>query len=440
MDSTDTTTGAANFSDAAWFDVIEAMEDTYKELVNYQEQLEAKNVELNELHVFMSSVFSSVSDIVLVVDKTHKIERSGGALMRVLGARNSAEPGAQLVELVTTADRVRLTQFLDDVILNSSNITAEFDFKTETSCTPIDLSIGPRLDERARSKGAVLIGRPIGELRQANAGLAASVSALTEAQSLLIRNEKLASLGRLVAGVAHELNNPISFVYANTHALEKYAQRFESYFKAVQDGASRKALVAMRRDLKLDETIRNLRIAIDGAKEGAERVRDIVEDLRRLSANGNDEAVEFDLVTTARTASDWVSRGTKSAVEITVDPGNNPRAMGNPGHVQQIVMNLIQNALDAVTDVDGPSVKLLMYSEDGEAVLYVCDNGSGIAQDAIDHIFDPFFTTKSVGEGTGLGLSISHKMAEEHGGSLRLVSHDPGHTCFELRLPQELSA
>ncbi len=440
MNSTDITKSAEHFSDEAWFDVVEAMEGTYKELVNYQEQLEAKNAELDELHVFLSSVFSSVSDIVLVVDKAHKIERSGGALERVLGRQNKAKPGLQLVELVQEADRERLTQFLDHVILSGSNTTTEIDFKTETASAPIDLSIAPRVDERGRSRGAVLIGRPIGELRKANADLAASLSALTEAQSLLVRNEKLASLGRLVAGVAHELNNPISFVYANTHALEKYAQRFETYFHAVQEGASRKELVAMRQDLKLDSAILNLRSAIDGAKEGAERVRDIVEDLRRLSASGNDEAVEFDLVTTARTASDWVSRGTKSEIKITVDSGNNPRAIGSPGHVQQVIMNLVQNALDAVADVDDPSVKLLMSSEGGDAVLRVCDNGSGISPAAVDSIFDPFFTTKSVGEGTGLGLSISHKMAEEHGGSLRLIYSDPGHTCFELRLPQELPA
>lgn len=176
------------------------------------------------------------------------------------------------------------------------------------------------MDERGLSRGAVLVGRPVGELRSAYAELEASRLALIEAQGHLVRNEKLASLGRLVAGVAHKLDNPISFVYANTHALEKYTSHFSTYFDAVQSGTDRASLVALREELNLDRTLKNLRSSIDGAKNGAERVRDIVEVLRRPSAEGSGEITSFDLMTTTRTAADWVILVSRASMSF----GRNP--------------------------------------------------------------------------------------------------------------------
>lgn len=427
---------ADSFSEAAWGDVIQAVDRTYSELVAYQERLETQNAELDDLRRFMSSVFESVSDLLLVVDKEHRIERTGGPIDHVLGPVHSASIGACVDDLIVDESQRDLRQAIDRVILTQRATTIEIDIKTSKGSTPLELSIAPRLDERARSRGAVLVGRPVGELRSAYSELEASHQALKEAQAHLVRNEKLASLGRLVAGVAHELNNPISFVYANTHSLEKYTSRFEEYFEAVQSGADRAVLVDLREELKLDRALKNLRGAINGAKEGAERVRDIVEDLRRLSADGTGEAVDFDLVTTTRTAADWVVRGTKTPVKIVFDEGALPRARGNPYHIQQIVMNLVQNALDALTDTQDPVVTLCHSYEDEFAVLQVLDNGPGIPQQALSSVFDPFFTTKPVGKGTGLGLSISHKIAEEHGGVLSVHYSGPDGTCFELKLPK----
>jgi len=423
------------FSDAAWSDVISAVDRTYSELVAYQEQLEAQNTELDELRRFMASVLSSVSDLLVVVDQQYVIERTGGAIDRVLGPKHLAHLGAMVDDLVVDEMREKLRCVIDQVIASQEAVTLEIDVMTDAGPTPLELSVGPRLDERGRSRGAVLVGRPVGELRSAYSDLEASHAALKEAQGHLVRNEKLASLGRLVAGVAHELNNPISFVYANTHALEKYTSRFETYFEAVQSGADRNALIALREELKLDRTLKNLRGAIDGAKDGAERVRDIVEDLRRLSAEGSGETVSFDLMTTARTAADWVIRGTKTPVKVSFEGGATRLALGNPGHVQQIVMNLVQNAVDVLAEREDAQIHLLVFEQDDTVLLHVADNGPGVPTEAVPSVFDPFFTTKPVGKGTGLGLSISHKIAEEHGGALILFDTGPEGTCFELTLP-----
>jgi len=426
---------ARSLTEETWRDVVAAMDRTYSELVEYQELLESRNRELDDMRAFMASVFASVSDLLLVVDRNRRIARTGGAIGAILQADADPAVGTALADLVLPADHAALFDTIDAVTRDGAPRHVEMRFLTPGDPAPLELSVSARRDARGRSQGVVLVGRPLGELRAAYRALEASHQALKQAQGQLVQNEKLASLGRLVAGVAHELNNPISFVYANTHALEKYTSRLETYFDAVQQGRSRPELVALRDDLHLERTIRNLRTAIDGAREGAERVRDIVEDLRRLSAEGTGETVPFDLETTARTAADWVVRGTKTPVRIGFAGQAACKAVGNPGQVQQIVMNLVQNAIDALADTEDPEIVLQFCEEAGSVGLKVIDNGPGIPDPVAAAIFDPFFTTKPVGEGTGLGLSISLKIAENHGGSLRLERTAPKGSCFALRLP-----
>jgi two-component system sensor histidine kinase HupT/HoxJ len=425
--------GPAHFSDDAWVEVLSAVDRTYADLVSYQERLERQNAELIEMRTFLTAILSSVSDVLIVADRAGRVARVSRSVDALTGGGDQALPGSPLADLFDPAARVALAEVLQRVRHSRKGAQIEANLLTPGGVEPLDLSIAPRLDDRGRVDGFVLTGRPLGALRQAYAELTDSHDALKTAQAFLVRNEKLASLGRLLAGVAHELNNPISFVYANAHALERYAGKFEAYFARVQDGASREELVALRQDLRLDREVANLRQAIDGAKAGAERVRDIVEDLRRLSSDGSGEAVVFDLAQTARTAAEWVMRGMKQPVSLTIDTARAP-VLGRAGHIQQVVMNLVQNAVDALEGRAGGAIALAVRPEGGQAVLTVQDNGPGVPEALRPSIFDPFFTTKAVGRGTGLGLSISHKIAEEHGGTLALCDIDPG-ACFRLDLP-----
>ncbi|SMX30689.1 sensor histidine kinase [Actibacterium lipolyticum] len=422
---------------AVWLDVLQAVDRTYAELVDYQERLEKQNEELRALRQFLGSVLASISDILVVVDRSGTIEEASASVETMLGRPKDQIIGATVLEAVESDEAERLSNAISYVLSNRAKTSLELTIATVEGSAPFDVSITPRLDQRGKSIGAVLTGRPLGELRRAYTELEASHVALKQAQAQVVRNEKLASLGRLLAGVAHELNNPISFVYANAHALEKYADRFESYFERVQAGATRDELINLRHDLKLDRELRNLRAAIDGARDGAERVRDIVEDLRRLSAEGTGEAARFNLAETARVAASWVKRGSKCDTDIPVEGPDELWAHGRPGHIQQVVMNLVQNALDAVAAKAEPSVKVELFTEGDIAVLQVSDNGEGVPEAIRSAIFDPFFTTKDVGKGTGLGLSISHKIAHEHGGHLRLCEHSGPGACFRLELPLE---
>ncbi len=424
----------AHFSDDAWVEVLSAMDRTYADLVCYQEQLERQNAELEEMRTFLTAILSSVSDLLIVADRGGRIARISDSVT-FLSGRDRCAPGNPLAEMFAPDHKAVVVAMLQIVLEQRRTRSFEANLLTDAGVEPLDISIAPRLDDRGRVDGFVLTGRPLGALRTAYAELSQSHDALKTAQALLVRNEKLASLGRLLAGVAHELNNPISFVYANTHALERYAGKFETYFARVQDGASREELIQLRGDLRLDREVANLREAITSARDGAERVRDIVEDLRRLSSDGSGQKVAFDLSETVRIAASWVLRGMKQPVALAMDPMEPVQVLGRVGHIQQVVMNLVQNATDALEGQADGAIRLSVERHGDRAVLMVVDNGPGVPADMGGSIFDPFFTTKPVGRGTGLGLSISHKIAEEHGGTLALCDAPQGGACFCLSLP-----
>ena len=427
--------GAAEFSDAAWLDVLTAVDRTYADLVDYQERLERQNAELEGMRALLGSILASVSDILVVSGRAGSVEEVSASVAQRAGQPRAGLVGAPLTALFAPEDRAALSAALHAVQTARATVTLEAGLLTADGPSPVELNLSPRFDDRGRAAGTVLTGRPLGELRQAYAELADSHAELKSAQAQLVRGEKLASLGRLLAGVAHELNNPISFVYANAHALERYAGKFESYFERVQAGAGRSELVRLREELKLDREVRNLRDAVRGALDGAERVRDIVEDLRRLSAEGAGEMVDFDLVDCTRVAVNWVIRGSKRAVDPAFTGAARLMAPGRPGHIQQVVMNLVQNALDALEGQDDALIEIGHFAAGDRAVLEVRDNGPGVPEAQAAAIFDPFFTTKPVGRGTGLGLSISYKIAEEHGGELRHCEAPPHGACFRLSLP-----
>ncbi|WP_444431460.1 sensor histidine kinase [Rhodobacter capsulatus] len=417
--------------DAVWVDVLSAVDRTYAELVDYQERLERQNHELEDLRSYLGSIFASVSDALIVVSRAGEVLGTSASVEALTGQGPGVWQGRPLAALFDPASGPRLDRVLAEAANRRAPVTVEAALLGPGGPAPLELSVSPRLDERDRLIGYVLTGRPLGELRQAYSELERSHAALIAAQAQLVRNEKLASLGRLLAGVAHGLNNPISFVYANAHAMERYAAKFETYFAAVQAGATREELVALRESLKLEREVGNLRTAIDGARDGAERVRAIVEDLRRLSSDGTGEQVVFDLVATAGVAADWVRRGSKTAVAVDFTGLAALEVIGRPGHIQQVVMNLVQNALDAMGDFQDGRIRIEARIAAGRGELVVSDTGPGVAEDVAPTIFDPFFTTKDVGKGTGLGLSISAKIVEEHGGRLRLLPESPlGGACF----------
>ncbi len=273
-------------------------------------------------------------------------------------------------------------------------------------------------------------------LEAKHAELAEAHDALQRTQAQLVQAEKMASLGRLVAGVAHELNNPISFVLGNAHAMQRYGRHLGEYLNAVHAEAASPAVQALRKRLRIDAILADLPSLIEGLMEGAERSAAIVDGLKRFSATDRGGAERFDLADAVRRSAHWVEKAAPAHVQLLLDAPDAPVMLcGAAGRIQQVLINLVQNAVDATAHHPAPRVSVRLTEADGWATVTVADNGPGLSPEVQQRLFEPFFTTKPVGEGTGLGLSISFGIVEQHGGQLRADNAPEGGARFTLRLP-----
>jgi two-component system, NtrC family, sensor histidine kinase HupT/HoxJ len=422
-----------------WIEVIAKIDEVYSDLLRYESDLERKNAALEEAQTFITSVLASVSDVLVVVDERADILQVNAAFERLVGRGEEALVGRPILAFVDPHDHDGLARVLAGGSAGTSNGgDVELRFVAAEGLSDLmAIAASVRLGRNDRRAGAVLTGRPIGELRRAYVALDKAHRELQQAQRSLIEQEKMASIGRLVAGVAHELNNPISFVYGNVYALDRYRRTLETYLAALHGGTAPADVDRLRADLKVDRILGDLGPLIEGTLEGTVRISEIVRNLRRLSFSHAGQRRPVDLEATIRTATQWAQRAKNSPARITLDIAAHARASGDEGQIHQVLVNLLDNGLDAVAKVADPEVAVLLATEDGEVVISVTDNGAGVDPAIADKIFEPFFTTKPVGQGTGLGLWISYSIAREHGGSLALDPRPGRGARLVLRLPAD---
>ncbi len=263
---------------------------------------------------------------------------------------------------------------------------------------------------------------------------------LKESQARIIQQEKMASIGQLAAGVAHEINNPIGYISSNINTLLKYvdklAQFIESQAQAIEtcaDDATRASIEELRRQIKLDYVIKDLRALIAESLEGAERVSKIVQDLKSFSRSEANEAVRCDLNECIRSTINVVRNEIKYVAELDLHLGDIPPLLCRPQQISQVVMNLLVNAAHSISANGVISVATSVAADAVE--ISVSDTGCGIPPENLEKIFDPFFTTKEPGKGTGLGLAISCDIVRKHGGELLVRSEVGQGTTFTVRLP-----
>jgi two-component system NtrC family sensor kinase len=283
-------------------------------------------------------------------------------------------------------------------------------------------------------------------LNQKNFQLEEANKDLKEAQVQLLQAEKMASVGQLAAGVAHEINNPIGFVNSNMHTLSEYVATYQMIFQQLND------VLLKDTDTHQDEAIKQLRNIIQqqdmefinsdiselitDSKDGLIRVAEIVKGLKLFSRVDSDEMQSYNLNDCVRTTLAMVNNQLKYICSVETHLGSIPHIMMNMGKISQVVTNLLINAGQAIesTGVQG-TITITTRELDGYIELSVQDTGCGIESSHLDKLFNPFFTTKPEGQGTGLGLSISFGIAQEHGGTLHASSKDGEGSCFTLCLP-----
>jgi two-component system sensor histidine kinase HupT/HoxJ len=424
-------------SESTWIEVVHKMDEVYNELLQHEVELEQKNDALEESQQFIFSVLTSMSDFLVVCDRHGIIEEVNQALVNFTGKQEGELKGGNLLALFADSGSCESAERALVRLVAEPAHDLELQFLTRDGCaTPVALNFTARLSGGGKLLGAVITGRPVGELRRAYHALREAHNELKRTQQQLLQSEKMASLGRLVAGVAHELNNPISFVLGNVHAMSRYTTRFKHYLDAMHAGASHAQLSKLRIELRIDHILKDLAPMLEGAIEGAERTRDIVDGLKRFSATDRNENIRFNLTEIIERSVHWVTRATPAKFRVTLTLPKDLPVMGSPGQMQQVIINLIQNAADATDHQAEPVLEVTAREEQNTIIVLFRDNGAGIASEALDKLFDPFYTTKPVGKGTGLGLSISYGIIERHGGLLSASNLQQGGAEFMLRLPR----
>ena len=340
---------------------------------------------------------------------------------------------------------------------------------------PLVVEYGTALDEAARAVSAQLAapitedflithdGRYIGmgvvmdllsamqlRLAQEASATAEAYRQLKSSQAALVQSEKMASLGQMVAGVAHEINTPLGYVRNNVEMVQgvflqmnEALAEHESLARMLSDPAVDEAALGAQlgRVLQLDADLRGS--GLIGEAEalfadtlfGVDQIRDLVVNLRNFSRLDTAQVGEVrlnDCVEQTLTIANSVIKGRVQVVKRLAP--ELPVFRGTGSQINQVLLNLVSNAAQAIEHGQGEIV-ITSWAENGEVLLSVADNGKGIARENLARVFDPFFTTKPVGEGTGLGLSISYQIVQAHGGTLAVQSAVGRGTTFTLRLP-----
>ncbi|MDR3435190.1 ATP-binding protein [Telmatospirillum sp.] len=417
-------------AEAAWIEVIRKMDEVYSDLIRYEVDLEQKNAALEQAQQFIGSVMASMSDILVVCDQKGRIVQVNPALLHLTSFSLDDLAGQPLSILLAEQD----AQVFRPGCMVSEH-EARLKSKDGGFTDLVAMNCSPRLERDRRPPGMVIVGRPVGELRQAYEALHDAHLDLKRAQLQLVQAEKMASLGRLVAGVAHELNNPVSFVYSNVHTLSRYREKLARYLEAVHAGVDQDIREDMRRNLKIDKLMADFGPLIEGTLEGSLRITEIVKNLRKLSFVDPTENQKVNIAEVARNALQWVKRSGKQLINLEDHLPKELMVEGIEGPLHQVFVNLIQNAVDAMKSVPHPLITLSGRRLGLQVVIVVRDNGSGIPADNLSKVFEPFFSTKGIGSGTGLGLWVSWSIIRDHGGRIEVANSPDGGAAFTIILP-----
>lgn len=301
-------------------------------------------------------------------------------------------------------------------------------------------------ERMARKQAEQLLEDKSRELYLANEKISQQFESLKKAQGQLVHSEKMASIGQLAAGIAHEINNPIGFVTSNVQTLEDYIGVFrtlltdyESLVQAfrennvVQQTAISERIEKLRTEEDLDYIIDDTEELLSESRNGLKRVREIVQNLKSFVHLDNDKSQMADINEGIEATLKVVWNELKYRCRVEKHFGTLPQINCTIGELNQVFMNLLVNAAQAIAD--NGVITIATSSTDTEVLVKISDTGAGINSENLQKLFTPFFTTKPVGKGTGLGLSVSYGIVRKHGGTIEVESAPGEGSTFTVRLP-----
>ena len=397
---------------------------------------------LGELERFNDYVVQSINSALMVVDLDGLITYTNPRAGQILGhpeADLKGEPVARFFSAAGGAPSL-VSRALDEGVHSKGG--EMLISLADGSAVPIGISCTPLQGEDGEIRGAVAIFQDLSEIK--------------ELQRQVLQQEKMASIGQLAAGIAHEINNPVGFIHANLAQMSEYLDDLGVYLDSVgelQRAASRgggegveqavNALKAVAEKIEIDYLRSDFGSALRESLEGSERIRHIVSDLRDFSHRGGIEKTLADVNQCVDSTANIVWTMMKHSVELKKEYADLPDLCCHPMQLKQVFMNLLVNAYQAIDErvqsqADGAAlIEITTRERDAGIEVAIRDTGSGIAEADLQRIFDPFYTTKEVGAGTGLGLSTSYGIVKQHGGEMTVTSQLNQGTCFKVWLPFE---
>jgi two-component system NtrC family sensor kinase len=305
--------------------------------------------------------------------------------------------------------------------------------------TITDITLQKKFSEQLEEKNRQIMEN-IRDLNDKNAELAEAYAALKATQSQVLQQEKMASIGQLAAGVAHEINNPIGFITSNLNSLGKYLTRLADFIRIQKtalaspgDPAVREEVRQREKTMKMDFILADSRKIIEESLDGSERVKKIVQSLKSFSRSDDGKRVPADINECLESAVNIVWNEIKYKAALKKELGILPQTICYPSQLNQVFMNFLINAVQAIENQGTITVRT--WHDDGSIWASVSDTGCGIPAENVSRIFEPFFTTKEVGTGTGLGLSITYEVIKRHDGDIWVESTPGKGSTFTIRIP-----
>ena len=410
--------------------LAESNEDLKSEIVE-RNRAEAALVESEErfrslFHATFEGLF--IHDHGVILDANQASATMIGYEMEDLVGRNVGE-------LVTEASKVKLVK-LFEALEKEPDATRGFELVARRpDGTSFDIEVLAKPFVWKRRLVRLVAFRDITDRKRAEEVLENKVEERThelrENQTLLIQSEKMAALGQLIAGIAHEINTPVGALRSNNDTFIRTMERLQTILNGEEMAEEVKSHRQLKRIFDIVDQLNNVN------KDAAERIVNIVGSLRSFARLDQAEVDEVDLHEGLDSTLTLVHHQLKDRIEVHKHYGDLPLVSCHPNQINQVLMNLLMNAGQAI-EGEG-AIHLTTFSEDDKAVIEVADTGKGIAKDNLEKIFDPGFTTKGNGVGTGLGLSIVHQIIQSHHGLIEVESKIGEGTTFRLKLPANVT-
>lgn len=422
---------------------------------------------------YSEKIIESMDDTVIVVGSDGKIKMINKSAEKLLGYDKSELIGKPVGSVISEENLNFFSAIRDMVKSNSANHYNLSYITKNGRKIPINFCGSALKDQNGKLTGIVGVGRDMREiqklinqlqetkttleekvrerttaLKSAKEEVEEAYSKLKLTQAQLVQSEKLSAIGQLAAGIAHEINNPIGFINSNLGTLNGYTKDILSLLSKLEEclklcenseAPDTSGLLKELKDIyetkEIDFIMEDIQNLITESKDGAERVKKIVQDLKDFSRIDEAELKVADINQIIDKTLNMIYNELKYKTTVTKKYGEIPEIMCFPRHLSQAFMNIIINAVQAIEKRG--EIKIETCSKNENILIEISDTGFGIPEENIPKLFDPFFTTKEVGKGTGLGLNITYNIIKQHHGEIGVKSKVGQGTMFRILIPLE---